>query len=527
MGATTPPSSRERSAVDGVLQSGIFDKAPRLGNFFRYICERHLEGDGDLIKEYSIALEALGRPADFDPKKDSIVRVEAHRLRRRLQAYYRGPGACQQIQIIIPNGQYRPQFVSKKDTEHLEPDRAGREITSFVAIAPHTPAVMATKWRERTYRPRLWIAMVPLVLIAVAGTAFLLRGVQKPVSRARVQLASKPSTPQEEVWSGNATDPISAEFRMLAGYHGTPFSDRQGHTWNADAFYTGGVAVPVPPSRPIEYQPDPNLIRSQRSGRFHYDIPMNSGPHELRLYFVETEYGPGNPKGGGDASHLFRVSINGAVRLAFLDVLAQAGAPNRLYVAVMKDIGPASDGKLHLNFDPVSGPAILNGIEILQSSPGRIHPVRIVAQANPVTDGDGRLWAADEYVSGGALVWRHQPVLNPPDKCLYEGERYGNFSYRIPLAAGKYRLTLHFAETYFGTPVSSYEDVTHRSFDVYANGVSLLRSYVVARDAGGPERSVTKVFENLEPNAQGILQLNFVPITNYAEVNAIEVVETK
>ncbi len=254
---------------------------------------------------------------------------------------------------------------------------------------------------------------------------------------------------------------------------------------------------------------------------------MNFGPHEVRLYFVETEYGAGNPKGGGDASHLFRVSINGTVQFPFLDVLAQAGAPNRLYVAVLKDIGPGTDGKLELSFDPVSGPAILNGIEILQSSPGRIHPVRIVAQAIPVTDSDGRLWAADEYVSGGTLVWRHQPVLNPPDKCLYEGERYGNFCYRIPLAAGKYRLTLHFAETYFGTAASRYQDVNDRSFDVYANGVCLLRNYQVARDAGGPDLSITKVFENLEPNAQGMLELNFVPVRNYAEVNAIEVVETK
>lgn len=522
------PPSHERSAVDGVLQSGIFDRAPRLGNFFRYVCERHLEGEGDLIKEYSIALEALGRPADFDPKKDSIVRVEAHRLRRRLQAYYRGPGASQPIQIVIPNGQYRPQFVSKKDAERAEAEHPDTEIASFSKIIPHAPAALAESPSGRTYGLRLWIAIVPLLLIAVSGTVFLVRGVQKPIPpRHRPLLATKSPAPKEEVWAGNATEPIPAEFRILAGYHGAPFSDRQGHTWNPDAYYSGGIAAPEPPVRPIEYQPDPNLIRTERSGRFHYDIPMNSGAHELRLYFVETEYGPGNPKGGGDSSHLFQISVNGTVRFPLVDLLAQAGAPNRLYVSVLKDIGPGLDGKLHLNFDPVVGPAVLSGIEILQSSPGRVHPVRIVAQSNPVTDSDGRLWAADEYVSGGTLVWRPQSVLNPPDKALYEGERYGNFSYRIPLAPGKYRLMLHFAETWFGTPASGYRDVNERCFDVYANGLCLLRNYEVARDAGGPQRSVTKVFENLQPNAQGILQLNFVPVRNYAEVNAIEVVETK
>ena len=76
MNATTA-LQQERAESDAVLQSGLFDKAPRLGTFFRYICERHLEGRGDEIKEYSIALEALGRSADFDPKKIRIVRCRS------------------------------------------------------------------------------------------------------------------------------------------------------------------------------------------------------------------------------------------------------------------------------------------------------------------------------------------------------------------------------------------------------------------------------------------------------------------
>ena len=80
MGAT-PPFELQEAEIQRVLQSGLFVKAPRLERFFRYICERHLRGESDQLKEYSIAIEALGRSSDFDPKKDSIVRVEAHRLR--------------------------------------------------------------------------------------------------------------------------------------------------------------------------------------------------------------------------------------------------------------------------------------------------------------------------------------------------------------------------------------------------------------------------------------------------------------
>ena len=520
MGAIKP-SPHEQTAVDGVLQSGIFDKAPRLGSFFRYICERHLEGNGDQIKEYSIALEALGRPADFDPKKDSIVRVEAHRLRRRLQTYYRGPGAAQPVQIVIPNGQYRPQFLLKEvRAETMKAPSADLPVPGpRVDLEAAELNDISPEVRSRLFGsiPR-WATLLPVLLVVASGTVFLLHAFQKQANNA--------SSGKEDVWTGPSAEPPPAEFRILAGYRGAPFLDRQGHTWNPDAYYAGGVATPIPPDRVIEYQPDPHLLKSLRSGRFRYDIPLASGTHELRLYFAETEFGHGNPKGGGESSHLFQISVNGAVTFALMDLLAEAGAPNRLYVCVLKDVGPGPDGKLHLRFDPVIGPAVLSGIEILQSPPGRIHPVRIVAQATPVTDSDGRLWAADEYVSGGTLVCRPGSVLNPPEKALYQGERYGNFSYRIPLAPGKYRLTLHFAETWFGTAGSRYADVNSRSFDVYANGVSLLRNYRIAEDAGGPDRSVTKVFENVEPNAQGLLLLDFVPVKNYAEVNAIEVVET-
>jgi hypothetical protein len=95
------------------------------------------------------------------------------------------------------------------------------------------------------------------------------------------------------------------------------------------------------------------------------------------------------------------------------------------------------------------------------------------------------------------------------------------------LAPGKYTLTLHHAETWFGSPES--RDPTafdRRRFDVFADGVALLRDFDVAREAGGPNRSIDKVFHDLAPNAQGILLLQFVPTRNYAEVNAIEVVET-
>ena len=96
----------ERAEFEGLMASGILRRAPHLVSFFTYVCERYFEGQTDQIKEYTIGVEALKRPPSFDPKKDSIVRVEAHRLRRRLNEYYAAEGAKHAIQIVIPNGQY-------------------------------------------------------------------------------------------------------------------------------------------------------------------------------------------------------------------------------------------------------------------------------------------------------------------------------------------------------------------------------------------------------------------------------------
>src|SRR5437016_3837654 len=115
----TPPGGfePEKSELRAVLASGLFSRAPNLEHLLTYVCEKHFNGQDGNVKEYNIAVEALGRPPDFDQKRDSIVRVEAHRLRRRLRQYYEEEGASHSIQIVIPAGQYVPQFVLQEDAQ--------------------------------------------------------------------------------------------------------------------------------------------------------------------------------------------------------------------------------------------------------------------------------------------------------------------------------------------------------------------------------------------------------------------------
>jgi hypothetical protein len=82
---------------------------------------------------------------------------------------------------------------------------------------------------------------------------------------------------------------------------------------------------------------------------------------------------------------------------------------------------------------------------------------------------------------------------------------------------------LHFAETYFGPGKPGGGGVGSRVFDVYCNGVALLKNFDVYKTAGAADAAVDRTFTGLEPNAQGKFVLSFVPVLNYACINAIEV----
>lgn len=99
------------AALDRLTAWPEMARSPQLTRFLDYIVNRRLDGDTQSIKAYSIAVDVFGRPADFDPQSDPIVRVQARRLRALLDQYYRGPGADETLQIVLPIGRYVPDFI--------------------------------------------------------------------------------------------------------------------------------------------------------------------------------------------------------------------------------------------------------------------------------------------------------------------------------------------------------------------------------------------------------------------------------
>lgn len=104
-----------RQEVDNVLKSEHFRNSEKLCSFLQYICNRHIAGTASQLNEYLLGVEVFDRKPGFSPAEDSIVRVRAHELRRRLREYYAAEGQASRIRISLPKGHYAPEFVRVAD----------------------------------------------------------------------------------------------------------------------------------------------------------------------------------------------------------------------------------------------------------------------------------------------------------------------------------------------------------------------------------------------------------------------------
>ena len=105
-----PNAEEVRAATKQIIASDHFVHAESLSNLLKYIVEQTLDGDCRSLKEYTLGVEVFHRGADFNPKEDTIVRVQARALRSRLEAYYQTDGRKDRIRVIVPKGTYVPIF---------------------------------------------------------------------------------------------------------------------------------------------------------------------------------------------------------------------------------------------------------------------------------------------------------------------------------------------------------------------------------------------------------------------------------
>jgi TolB-like protein len=183
----TIPEADAKAEVERVLASKGFASAGRLSRLLRYVVDKTLAGQADQLKEYAVGIEVFDRDEKYDPRLDSIVRVEAGRLRSRRDEYYNGEGAGGPMRITLPRGGYVAHFeVRPEPVPNLRPD---------APTHPRTPAPS---------RSRSW-ASWPLTLGLIAAVAAMV-----------VWLVGSTPTPAETGMPGVAVLAFSGDDQQLA-----------------------------------------------------------------------------------------------------------------------------------------------------------------------------------------------------------------------------------------------------------------------------------------------------------------------
>lgn len=137
-GRKTWPDSEVRAHLERILASRSMARSESLSSFLRFTVEETLAGRGGRLKARVIAVHALGRNKQFDPRVDPIVAIQAGRLRRALERYYEHEGSGELMRIELPKGGYQPKF-RQVDDRLRKGDLDGDRLSSArpsVAVIP-------------------------------------------------------------------------------------------------------------------------------------------------------------------------------------------------------------------------------------------------------------------------------------------------------------------------------------------------------------------------------------------------------
>ena len=131
------PSERDvRDQIERITSSTAFRTSDRLKHFITFVASQALQGKGDNLKEYAVGVQVFGRETAFDPRTDPVVRVQARRLRARLERYYREEGQHDEIVVDLPKGGYAPVFRRREVASPPKPIVATAPLDNTVSVHP-------------------------------------------------------------------------------------------------------------------------------------------------------------------------------------------------------------------------------------------------------------------------------------------------------------------------------------------------------------------------------------------------------
>ncbi len=185
-----------RAQVERVVGSRIFETSEVHRRLLQYLAEKTLAGEGDRLKEFTVGLEAFGKPPTYDPKHDSIVRLQVGRLRQKLLAYYQSEGAGDPLVVTVPKG--------------------GFKLSIEEPPARNGDAAHASAWVSRHATVILGAALAAALLWAGVATTLLV-----PARRAAGVVARRWNPELESLWAPNVSTPCAGPSPPAKSWPGT------------------------------------------------------------------------------------------------------------------------------------------------------------------------------------------------------------------------------------------------------------------------------------------------------------------
>jgi hypothetical protein len=212
--------------VERILRSECLRSSELLRQLLRFLAQKSAAGEADNLKEYVIAVDALGKPTTYDPGHDAAVRIQVGRLRQKLAEYYRTEGKDDTAVIDLPKGRF---LLTCEPREQKK-------------IKPSEPAKHRVEWTLVWVAAAMWLASIVTVAWAKYSSS------RPPQKQAAPIADATTATPElDELWQPFISnerplllaveDPLFVEFQRGSGIY---YRDRGVNDW---ATYLGTPGI--------------------------------------------------------------------------------------------------------------------------------------------------------------------------------------------------------------------------------------------------------------------------------------------
>ncbi len=160
--------------IERILESDTFRNTDALRRLLRFLADKMLSGEADQLKEYSVGIDALGKPPAYDPRRDSTVRIQVGRLRQKLAEYYGDEGSNDPVVIDLPKGHFKITGEAREEEipAAVMETPVAEPLPPLPALATEKPAIVR---RGRSVALYLGIALLLALVWGAVSTLQLIR----------------------------------------------------------------------------------------------------------------------------------------------------------------------------------------------------------------------------------------------------------------------------------------------------------------------------------------------------------------